>query len=233
MPRSLFRRVILIRQKDKVLIEAGYTLDQLSKLKFFGTILGGIILPTLMVFAGLNSILLILSIFIGAFIGWLIPEIYLIERQKMRQFELHSAVPELLDQLHMIVASPGFESFGQALRQLAPHFPGVMGEELLSLTNFQSYLTQQELLDRLVERCPHPLLKELRVTLQLTQEYGGSLQYKTAEIAERAITDRDQKIKELGNKASGMLLGPLLIFHLPALLIIFLIPFVFILQKGL
>ncbi|MEO8581717.1 MAG: hypothetical protein ABI425_04005 [Patescibacteria group bacterium] len=180
-----------------------------------------------------SPLFMLIGFIVGASIGLCLPEFYIQDKMKTHQFLLYQAVPTFLEQFHMITSSTGYESFPQALRFIAPNFPGALGDELRRLIKVQRYLSGSELLDRFVIICPHPLLKELSISIRVSNQYGTSLTNKTQSLVETAQLLREQHTKDLANKTSGVLLGPLLLFHLPALLIIFLIPFIFVLQKGL
>lgn len=231
---KLFNKVLFIKNLPFLLDQTQYSMRDVRLLKGAGTALGLIASAFLMSISGhiIPTLFWPLGLALGGFVGWSIPELYLKDRLQTYQFYLQHAVPDFLEQLHMMSASTGFESFGQALKLIAPTFPRPLGTELRKLTAIQGYLTEQELLDRLVKVCPHPLLKELALSIKLSSQFGSSLSEKTERLVETAQVQQEQLTKDLGNKTSGILLGPLLLFHLPALLIIFLIPFLFMLSKG-
>jgi Flp pilus assembly protein TadB len=231
----IFDTALTIKNLPQTLDQAELTHTNFRRLKFFSSALTGILF--FIILFVMSKVIPVwvypIGIASGFFMGWVLPELYIKERIGFRQFLLFQAVPDFLEQLSMISSSTGFESFSQALTFIAPTFPGFLGEELRKLTFVQPFINEQELLDRLVQVCPHPLIKELVISIQLSSQFGGSLGEKVGQLVETAQEQREQSIKDLGNKTSGILLGPLLIFHLPALLVIFLIPFIFVLQKGL
>lgn len=202
--------------------------------KFLGILFGALIVLLCMKVSGIQFSFWFMALIslLGMFIGFVVPEIFIQDKLKTKQFFIQQAVPDFLDQFHLLVSSPAYESFGQALQYIAPSFPGYLGNELRELTKIQPFLSEQELLIELEKVCHHSLINELSTSIKVSSEFGSSLRDKTAQLLQTAQQEREHRIKDLGNKTSGMLLGPLLLFHLPALLIIFLIPFVFVLQKG-
>lgn len=228
------KRTVLLKSPNFDLAELGISYAQLSLLKGFGILIGMVIFLLFFRITSLSSSLVWTITFsiLGGALGWIIPEVYLLDRLSSRRFFIQQAVPDFLDQFHLLVSSAAYESFGQSLQHIAPAFPGPLGEKLRSLQKIQPFVSERELLLQLEKACQHPLITELITVIQVSHSFGSSLSEKTNQLIQTAQIEREHRIKDLGNKTSGILLGPLLIFHLPALLIIFLIPFVFILQKG-
>lgn len=231
---KIFEKTLFLKSPQITLNQLHIERKELRLLKAVGTLIGSFVLLALII--ALSQSFSIFSLLLGAgfggFIGWCIPEFYIQDRAKTHQFLLQQAVPTFLEQFHMMASSAGYESFPQTLKLIAPSFPGFLGDEFRRLMNVQPYLNENELLKKLTHICPHPLLKELAISIKVSRQYGTSLTSKTQHLVQSAQQLREQNIKDLANKTSGVLLGPLLLFHLPALLIIFLIPFLFILQKG-
>ncbi len=231
---KVFDKTVFLKNPSVALAQIHLSTERLRIWKAvgtFGAVVGSVIFMSI---AGQQFSLVVaaLIILLAAIVGWSIPEFVIGDFVKSRQFALYQAVPNFLEQFYMLCSSAGFESFVQALKQIAPNFPGIFGDELRRLQTLSTYCTQTQLLDRLIIICPHPLLKEFRLSVSVSTQYGSSLTDKTKQLVETAWKLREQQTKDMANKTSGVLLGPLLIFHLPALLIIFLIPFLFVLQKG-
>jgi tight adherence protein C len=230
----IFDLALVLKQKDSQLQRIHMPIIVFRRVKLAGVLFAiGLCFALFGVLFSHLSIIVVVASALGlGLIGWIIPELYIQDRVKTQQLLLNQAVPTFLEQFHMLSSSAGYESFGQALDLIAPHFPGKLGEELRLLVKTKPFLTETELLDRISQICSHPLLNELVVSVKVSTQYGTALADKTAHLVDAAQQLREQQTKELANKTSGVLLGPLLIFHLPALLIIFLIPFLYTLQKG-
>jgi len=166
-------------------------------------------------------------------VGFCIPDLLVTDRLTFRSFCIQKDLPFFMDLLVITISSSGYSSFPKAVGEAADGLQGVLAEELVYLTKKQHFLTIDEFLMEFQTRLNAPAIDDLVSSVKLVEIYGGSLEKKLSQLAIEAHQSRVLRAKEFANKASGTLLAPLLIFHLPVLLIVFLIPAVLAFAKGL
>lgn len=194
--------------------------------KLISAVGGGVIgwLIIAITFGQIFSLGTVVGIGVGMFLGWLVPDIYLKDRQTETELAIDRQIPEFLLLLSIILETAGHQSLISALEDTAKSISGELGQIVQQVCARKNFTTSDQVLRQLVAVCPHQLFKELAQQIELTNRYGGSVTQVVKQLADQAIQDEVIKAKEQGDKLSGLLLGPLLIFHLPALLILFLIP---------
>lgn len=174
--------------------------------------------------------LIIFLIAIGA--GWFLPDQYLLDAQSNQLVQLNAQVPDFLQLFALSISSSGLVSLSQVLEDISRALTGSLKTEIQHILHKKHFLSQAEILKEVTTLTPHPFLQDLGMILEIHHTYGGQLSTALVDLAHRAQTDRVQHAQELANASSGLLLGPLLLFHLPALLIIVLIPAVLAFTNG-
>jgi tight adherence protein C len=101
---------------------------------------------------------------------------------------------------------------------------GALSRQLREITIIYRFVDVNEFLDHFEKRFQTPLAKDLVSTLRLADEYGGNISEKIGILAEEAHKERMQNARQKGQKASAMLMVPLMLFHFPVAVIIFLAP---------
>ena len=211
------------------------TIPQYAAVKSVACLAGGVVGLLIVTFttSQLLSVWQGLGLLAGTFIGWLLPDLYLKDRAVEAELAITRQIPEFLLLLSIILETSGHQSIVKALDETAQAIGGKLGEIVHQICARQNFSTNQEVLHKLVEVCPQQLLKELAQQVDLANTYGGSITNIVHQLADQAIQDEVMSAKEQGDKLSGLLLGPLLIFHLPALLILYLIPSVLAFTRSL
>jgi Flp pilus assembly protein TadB len=232
---TFFLKSLFVKNVSQTLETLHWSAENFIVQKMIMTTLGSVfaLVIIMLAFSQVSPFLVFLGLLIGGFGGWSICDILLKDQATLHSLSIQRAVPDFFDQLSMVVAAPGFDSLPVALHQVSKNFPGILGSELRRLDKLSLYVSHQDFFTQLAKTIPHPLTQELTVTVKIHQEFGGDLSQKIFELGQTARTHQTQKAKDFANKASGLLLGPLLLFHLPALLILFLIPAVLAFTKSL
>lgn len=192
-----------------------------------------VILPVIIVGAlgfSLTSLALLLT---AAAVGFIIPELYLMDKMAKRRQELRAQFPNFLDILRVYASSAGYDGFAPAMSQIAAGMQGSLGVELRALMRAFPFIGKAALLRIVEERFPFSSCRDLVATIKLEHVYGGGIAEKITVLAEEAQKERLQQAKALGQRSSVALLVPLLLFHFPVALILFIMPFAFSILKAL
>lgn len=177
----------------------------------------------------LSPLLLVIPVL--ALIGFFVPEMYVADREQQIKYEIHTDFPRFLDLLHLYTSSAAFEHLGSAMYEVANSMEGTLAKQLRKSMSVYRFVDLHTFLDRFEETFSTPLARDLVATLRLAEEYGGSLSDKIGTLADEAHKERMQNAKKAGQKASAALLVPLMLFHFPVAIIIFIAPTVLALKE--
>ncbi len=210
-------KLLLIEKKQYVYVKA--------KVTIFSFIISTFLVLT--VGTGINFLIQLMVILILTCLGFHIYDIYLIDLNFQREQQIKMELPAFFDLLNLYIDSAAYENFPQALKNVANNMQGNLAKDIKHIVQLSGFLNLNEILDSLETRIPDPLIEELCSVVKLTQKYGGNLSDRIKDLANEAHFQRFNNAKESGTKASGALLIPLIIFHLPVLLIILLLPSIY------
>jgi tight adherence protein C len=175
----------------------------------------------------------ILALALGA--GFLLPQIWLQLRIKARQKRLRLALPDGLDLL-VICVEVGL-GLDQALLRVAQELKIVHPElsDELTLVNLEMRVgkTRIEALRELGRRTGLDDLKTLVAMLIQTERFGTSVAQSLRVHSDELRTKRRQRAEELSAKTTVKMVGPLVFFIFPALLVVILGPAVITLIRQL
>lgn len=166
----------------------------------------------------------IIFIPIFAMIGFLLPEIIVLDRKKAQQQSVYLEFPRFLDLLHLYTASAAYHSLPAAMYQVASHMNGSFAKQLDQMLRVYRFVDLHVFLDEFEKQFPIPLARDLCTTLRVADQYGGSISEKIALLSDEAHKQQLRNAKKKGQRASATLLVPLMIFHFPVAIIIFLAP---------
>jgi tight adherence protein C len=161
---------------------------------------------------------------VGALAGFVAPDLYITDREQHIDMEVHNEFPRFLDLLHLYTASAAYENLGSATHAIAGTMNGTLAGQLRELTSLYRFVDRSRFLNEMSIRFNTPLAKDLVSTLRLADEYGGELSTKIGTLAYEAHRERLQNAKKQGQRASAALLIPLMLFHFPVAVVIFLAP---------
>jgi tight adherence protein C len=175
-------------------------------------------------------------ILLGALgVGFILPEFWLNLRIKARQGRLRVALPDGLDLL-VICVEVGL-GLDQALLRVAQELKIVHPElsEELTLVNLEMRVgkTRIEALRELGRRTGLDDLKTLVAMLIQTERFGTSVAQSLRVHSDELRTKRRQRAEELSAKTTVKMVGPLVFFIFPALLVVILGPAVITMMRQL
>ena len=163
---------------------------------------------------------------LGAVIGYLLPELWLVWRVHVRQHRLRLALPDGLDLLVICVeAGLGLDqSLMRVAEELHITHPELSHE--LHLVNLEMRIgkTRLDALRELGRRTGLDDIKALVAMLVQTERFGTSVAQSLRVHSDDLRTRRRQRAEELSAKTTVKMVPPLVFFIFPALLVVILGP---------
>ena len=163
---------------------------------------------------------------VAAFAGIKAPEIFLSNTISKRQASMRLAFPDSLDLLLICVESG--MSLEQAFRKVAAEIGGQsipMAEEFSLTTAELSYLSDRRMaFDNLTARTGLDIVKSLCTALTQAERYGTPLGQALRVLAQEGRDDRMNAAEKKAAALPPQLTVPMILFFLPVLLIVILIP---------
>ncbi|MGH3022670.1 MAG: type II secretion system F family protein [Gaiellaceae bacterium] len=178
------------------------------------------------VFAGLTGGLASRGLLIGlvfAFVGFMVPDVFLVFRTRARKEDLRAELPDALDLLAVSVeAGLGFDG---AISKLTEHMEGPLAEEFaLALGEMRIGESRQNALTKMMQRVATPEFSAfVRAIIQADQlgiSLGRILKVQAADTRSR----RQLAAEERAMKAPIKMLFPTVLFIFPAMFIVILGP---------
>ena len=168
----------------------------------------------------------VVAAFIGAAIGFYLPDIFVNNRIQRRQKSIMRAFPDALD-LMLICVESGM-SIETAFNRVAGEIgsqSAELAEELALTTAELSYLPdRRQAFDNLAKRCGHAGVKAVATALNQAEKYGTPL---GQALRVTATENREMRMQEAERMAASLpakLTVPMIIFFLPCLFIVILGP---------
>ncbi|MFW5703829.1 MAG: type II secretion system F family protein [Patescibacteria group bacterium] len=221
----IFRRSLFIKQVTPKLEFVGLSEEVYQFWKGFLTIIGlltGLFAYMVTAEAILSPLMLFAPVI--AIVGFMIPDFYVLDREQQIRYEIHTDFPRFLDLLYLYTASSAFEHIGGAMYAVSENMTGTLAKQLRSAMSVYRFVDLHTFLDRFASRFDTPLAQDLVSTLRLADTYGGSISEKIGTLASEAHKERTQNAKKAGQRASAALMVPLMLFHFPVAIIIFVAP---------
>jgi tight adherence protein C len=164
--------------------------------------------------------------FVGALIGFYLPDLFVNNMIQRRQQSIMSAFPDALDLMLICVES------GMSIESAFTRVAGEIGtqsselaEELALTTAELSYLPdRRQAFDNLAKRCGHSGVKAVATALNQAEKYGTPL---GQALRVTATENREMRMQEAERKAASLpakLTVPMIIFFLPCLFIVIMGP---------
>jgi len=171
--------------------------------------------------------------FIGALIGFYLPDMFVNNMIQRRQTSIMRAFPDALD-LMLICVESGMSiesSFTRVAGEIGTQSPE-LAEELALTTAELSYLPdRRQAFDNLARRCGHNGVKAVATALNQAEKYGTPL---GAALRVTATENREMRMQEAERKAASLpakLTVPMIIFFLPCLFIVIMGPAIITIKK--
>jgi tight adherence protein C len=171
--------------------------------------------------------------FVGALIGFYLPDMFVNNMIQRRQTSIMRAFPDALDLMLICVES------GMSIESSFTRVAGEIGsqstelaEELGLTTAELSYLPdRRQAFDNLAKRCGHAGVKAVATALNQAEKYGTPL---GAALRVTANENREMRMQEAERKAASLpakLTVPMIIFFLPCLFVVILGPAIITIRK--
>lgn len=218
-----------ISKSKKLLLQAGYASSEEDVIKYdarklTNTFIAGIFAAVLL-FMSLSINTLIICI-IGLYMIYKWPEIKLQREIKFRQKEFTKYLPDAVDLLSICVeAGLGLDA---AFEKVAEEFSltsKTVSIEFARLNrDILSGLSREDAYKNLTLRNEHSDLQSFVALLIQTDRLGTSIRQSLDAFCDSMRTKKRQRIEELSQQASTKMTIPMVLFMLPAILIIIMYP---------
>jgi pilus assembly protein TadC len=168
----------------------------------------------------LVAVFLVVLLQVGGVIG---PDLWLDVRAERRRAQAELALPDFLDRLALgLEAGLGFEL---AFRRTAANFRHLLGEELRRVTRqIDLGHSRATSLGELGRRIPSSDLKAFVATVNQAERLGTSLAKALRVQTDLLRVRRKRRAEEASRRLPVLIVFPLVLFFLPALLIVYLAP---------
>ncbi|MBP0445284.1 type II secretion system F family protein [Roseomonas sp. SSH11] len=180
----------------------------------------------------LGTMHLAMSVFGGLAVAIYLPNIVMNRLRKPFQQSLRKGLPDALDL--MVVAAEAGLGLDTAIERVAREMAGTNRAIALELTvlvqEMRMLPDRREALERIGERTDLDGFKRLGSTLSQTLRYGTPLAQALRVLATEMRQERMLRIEEKALRLPALLIGPLILFILPALFIALITPS--IIQMG-
>jgi len=171
--------------------------------------------------------------FVGALIGFYVPDMFVNNMIQRRQASIMRAFPDALD-LMLICVESGM-SIESAFTRVAGEIGSQSAElaEELGLTTAElSYLPdRRQAFDNLAKRCGHAGVRAVATALNQAEKYGTPL---GAALRVTATENREMRMQAAEQKAASLpakLTVPMIIFFLPCLFVVIMGPAIMTIKK--
>ncbi len=218
-----------------ILTRAGFRSPDARILIRGAKILLPIILVGIVFFTGIYEWSPFVMLGLAAGLGVILPEVWLQWRVSKRQKKLRKALPDALDLL-VICVEVGL-GLDQALMRVSEELrivhPDLSGE--LELVNLEMRVgkTRIDALRELARRTGLEDVKTLVAMMIQTEKFGTSIAQALRVHSDELRTKRRQRAEEMSAKTSVKMVGPLVFFIFPALMVVILGPAVITLVRQL
>ena len=220
-------RLSALRQR---LVQAGYAKEENARIFVGLKVLSGMVFFSLFMYLGLLGerslgVVIVLSLLMAA-VGYRVPEIVLNFKIHKRQEQIAGSLPDALDLL-VISVEAGLGLNAALLRvgeDLSLRCPPLAQEFIRVNQDLRTGISREEALRDLSGRNPVEDLKIFVGALVLADRLGTSIADTLRAQADSLRTRIRQKAEEQAAKASIRMLLPLVLFILPALIIILMGP---------
>lgn len=185
-------------------------------------LLGGLFLAYLVNRDGVNMNSILFGVLVIAF-GWFSPVAWLNNRMRGRQDEIQRGLPDALDMLS-VCASAGL-GFDQSLQKISEYWETELGRELKRSTEeMEMGVSRAVALRNLANRVDVEELTQFVAILVQAERIGMSYADVLHSQAGQMRILRQLRSREIANKLPAKMILPLVLFILPAMLIVILGP---------
>lgn len=218
-----------ISKTKKLLLQAGYASSEEDVIKYDSRRLANLLIAT-----GLLGILLFLSFsaevvlicILSLYLVYKLPEMKLKREIKYRQREFMKYLPDAVDLLSICVeAGLGIDAAFEKVSEEFSLTSKVVSIEFSRLNkDILSGLNREDAYKNLITRNENQDLQSFVALLIQTDRLGTSIRQSLDAFCDSMRTKKRQRIEELSHQASTKMTIPMVLFMLPAILIIILYP---------
>jgi tight adherence protein C len=201
----------------------GWDAERILAMKLLGALAVAVLFLLMTRLAGLSPFRSIITMGLGGFAGWYMPEWMLRSRSGKRQKQMQRALPDALDLLSITVeAGLGFDA---AMARVARQAGGPLGEELHRvLQEMQIGKSRADALRDLADRTSIPELKTFVLAMVQADIFGISVAKVLQVQAREMRIKRRQRAEEQAQKVPVKIVFPLILCIFPSLFIVLLGP---------
>ncbi len=222
----------------QTLSHAGFTgpgaLRTFQVIRLICVAIGTVIAVSLSVFTGAHTGALIVYVFAGAMVGSFVPMYYLGGRARRRQVTLRRELSDVLDLLVTCIEA-GLGIF-EALRTVgreAEHQGRLLGSELAILSaELTTGASLSQALRALAERTGVDDIRSVAAILIQSEKLGSQMAPALRACSDSLRAKRRMRAEEMAQKSTVKILFPLVLFILPAMLIVILGPAMVEILRG-
>jgi len=218
-----------------MMIRAGYRSADATLIMRGAQVLSPITFVVLALVTGIYRYNVFFVLLVALVIGWVLPETWLLWRIRVRQKRLRLALPDALD-LMVICVEIGLgldQSMMKVAQELRVVHPELSDE--LNLVNLEMRVGKgrTDALRDLAQRTGSEEIRTLVAMLIQTERFGTSIAQSLRVHSDELRVRRRQRAEELSAKTSVKMVGPLVFFIFPALMVVILGPAVITLIRQL
>jgi tight adherence protein C len=222
-------------QNQILLIRAGYRSENAAMALRGARLLCCILLLFLALWSGVSRFNPLAILMLAGVLGWMIPEMWVLHRTKVRQKRLRLSLPDAMD-LMVICVEVGL-GLDQALLKVSQEIEMVHPElsAELHMVNLEMRVgkTRIDALRELGHRTGLDDIKALVAILAQTDRFGTSIVDSLRTFSDELRTKRRQRAEELSAKVSVKMVPALVFFIFPALMVVILGPAVITVMRTL
>lgn len=215
------------------LVQSGIRTEKGTSVLLLSKVMAAIILPTIFVLPLLVTgwfqgqlVLAVIWMVAFAFLGFLLPDLYLLHRASERRREIGEVFPDVLDLLVVCVeAGLGLDAAIQRVGREIARSSAAMSDELVLVTlEMRAGKQRHEALKGLAERTGLRDIQNLVSILIQAENFGTSVGQALREHAGEMREVRIQRAREKAAKLPVRMTFPILLFIFPALFLVILGP---------
>jgi tight adherence protein C len=184
--------------------------------------MGMLVVPTIGVTTSAQGIEIAMATAIGAIILSFVPNLVVASYRRRRMTDVQHALPDAIDLLEICVNSGmGLDQAWNAVADEIRRVSQILADEM-TLTNLEMHLgaPRAEALRNMSRRTGIEEMASLAAVLVQSERFGASISAARKEFANTRREDRSQRAEESAEKMAVKLLIPMIMFILPAILII-------------
>jgi tight adherence protein C len=222
-------------QIQRELVAAGFF--RVGPRRFLGyrliiAIVSGVVVLWLFSVSGKSAGVILVATVVATLFGWLVPNIYVHRRARLRLNRIDDKLPGMIDLL--VVTLEAGIAFTGALRMASDRLGGPLGEELrLTIQEQALGLTTMEALENWLKRCDTPYVRGFVRAMVQGERLGVSIGQILRNQAVEMRARQKATVEERAQKAPIKILFPLVFLIFPAMFLIVLGPAILTISKNL